>query len=240
MEVYKFNDKDIIINKTWAGQMAAYMCDIPFRNHVSNGAIFEQDMIKDMLEPYIKRSKYIYDVGAHVGNHTMAYLYFNPDAHIHAFEPQTDVYNLLELNTKTLNPEKTKNVTLYNMALGNEHAIKEMQANTFGCSAHIGVGGQSIRVTCLDYLNPIGCDYIKIDVEGYEPFVIEGAKKTIQKFRPIICFEDNGSSKTNNITELSTHDLLKELEYVIHPLEYSNYIAFPIVKSNFRNCSGPT
>jgi hypothetical protein len=38
----------------------------------------------------------------------------------------------------------------------------------------------------------------------------------------------------------TTEELLTELEYVIHPLVYDNFIALPIVKSNFKNISGFT
>jgi hypothetical protein len=79
---------------------------------------------------------------------------------------------------------------------------------------------------------------MKIDVEGYEPLVINGGIETIKKFRPFICFEDNGSSITNGITELSTHEILEQLEYKIHPLVYDNFLAVPLVKSNFKNGSG--
>jgi FkbM family methyltransferase len=32
-------------------------------------------------------------------------------------------------------------------------------------------------------------DFIKIDVEGMEPEVLQGAKKTLERFRPIVVFE---------------------------------------------------
>ena len=72
MKKFNFNDKEILVNNTWAGVLGAYIEDIPFRNHVGNGAVFEQDMILDMLEPYIKRAKYICDVGGHTGHHSLA------------------------------------------------------------------------------------------------------------------------------------------------------------------------
>lgn len=29
-----------------------------------------------------------------------------------------------------------------------------------------------------------------------------------------------------------------DMEYVIHPLVYDNFLAIPLVKSGFKNCSG--
>jgi len=237
MNIQNFEGEDIVVNRTWAGIIGSYFKDIAFKNHVANGAIFEQDMILGMLEPYIKRSKYIFDIGAHCGHHTLAYSHLNNEAEIHSFEPQKKMFNLLNVNVSNNKPQ-TKNVRLYNIGLGNEHKQAEMQMDSFGGSAYIGEGGEHVKILELDTLNPPGCDYMKIDVEGYEPFVLQGAIETIKKFRPVICFEDNGSSKDNGITELSSHEILKDLEYIIEPLVYDNFIALPIVKSNFKNCSG--
>lgn len=40
MKTFNFNEREIIVNNTWAGVLGAYMEDIPFRNHVGNGAVF--------------------------------------------------------------------------------------------------------------------------------------------------------------------------------------------------------
>jgi hypothetical protein len=232
-----FNEKEIIVNQTWAGIVGSYMEDIPFRNHIMNGAIFEQDMIIGMLEPYIKWSRYICDIGAHCGHHTLAYSNLNENTKIYSFEPQEYMFKMLQLNIFNNLPQ-TKNVTAYNFALGDVHGVKHMQRDTFGGSAFIGDGGQKINMVTLDSLNINGCDFMKIDVEGYEPLVLEGARETIKKYRPVICFEDNGSSKINGITDLDVHKMLSELEYVIHPLVYDNFLALPLVKSGFRNGSG--
>lgn len=233
----ELNGRKIIVNQTWAGIMAAYTDDIPFRNHVGNGAIFEQDMITDMIEPYIKRAKYIFDIGAHTGHHTVPYCRINPDAVINSFEPQPEMFALLQINVMNNKPA-TDRVQLFNMALGDKHGTAEMQKDTFGGTAYLGKGGHSVNCTTLDALNPKGCDYMKIDVEGYEPLVVAGATETIKKFRPFIVFEDNGSSKENGITDLDIHKMLRDLEYQIHELVYDNFLAVPLVKSKFKNCSG--
>jgi len=44
--------------------------------------------------------------------------------------------------------------------------------------------------------------------------------------------------KENRMTEKNCHQILKELEYVIHPLVYNNFLALPLVKSGFKNESG--
>jgi hypothetical protein len=48
----------------------------------------------------------------------------------------------------------------------------------------------------IDDLELPRCDLIKIDVEGMEPDVIAGARRTIERFRPVIYCENNTLDKT--------------------------------------------
>ena len=41
----------------------------------------------------------------------------------------------------------------------------------------------------LDFYNLENVDFIKIDAEGYEPFVAQGGYKTIERCKPIILYE---------------------------------------------------
>lgn len=38
-------------------------------------------------------------------------------------------------------------------------------------------------------------DFVKIDTEGFEPYVIEGMRATLQQFRPTLYFEIHGLNK---------------------------------------------
>jgi hypothetical protein len=40
-----------------------------------------------------------------------------------------------------------------------------------------------------------GHDFIKMDCEGYEPYILRGAENTIKKFKPVILMEDKNLSK---------------------------------------------
>ena len=53
----------------------------------------------------------------------------------------------------------------------------------------IGEGGESIEVRTLDSLLPNGYDFIKIDVQGYEKYVLEGSLNIINNHKPIIIIE---------------------------------------------------
>ena len=52
------------------------------------------------------------------------------------------------------------------------------------------------QMVCIDKLAPVKCDFMKIDVEGYEPQVIAGAIETIKKFKPSMLVEVNDPTKS--------------------------------------------
>lgn len=60
-----------------------------------------------------------------------------------------------------------------------------------GHSAHITdqAGGTSVQMITLDSCDIPSVDLIKIDVEGFETRVIQGARRIIADFKPLIMFE---------------------------------------------------
>ena len=54
----------------------------------------------------------------------------------------------------------------------------------------------------LDGYNLSACQFIKIDVEGMEAAVIRGARKTIEKFRPILYVENDRDDRSAELIEL--------------------------------------
>lgn len=59
-------------------------------------------------------------------------------------------------------------------------------------------------------------DYLKIDVEGYEAYVLEGAEDTIRHCQPIIVLEVNGRSKQYGGPD--ARDLLSSWGYLLEQL----------------------
>jgi FkbM family methyltransferase len=59
--------------------------------------------------------------------------------------------------------------------------------------------------------------FIKLDVEGSEPLVLQGAKETLQRFRPALHMEVNkGSLSTAGFTAAFMEDLLRGLGYRLY------------------------
>ena len=64
------------------------------------------------------------------------------------------------------------------------------------------------------YDHDICVDYIKIDTEGHEYFILQGGEKTIKKYRPMIQLE------YNEINMQQCNVLPNELNNLIHDLGY--------------------
>lgn len=126
------------------------------------------------------------DVGTHCG--FWAYEMAQRFAHVHAFEPSPTNFQCLQRNMAEFG-----NVTLYHAAVGHEvgtceiHNDKQRPGNSG--SNYVVPGGGAILMRPLDWYEFDGCDFLKVDVEGFELRVLEGARQLIKRFRPVISME---------------------------------------------------
>lgn len=140
------------------------------------------------------------DIGANIGNHCMILAKYSEQ--VFAFEPVSQVYDLLDKNIKLNN---IGNINSYKLALSNiagEQFIYLNEGNIGGSSLHVSNTAsekQTIKTIGGDEFfedrNVTGnVGFIKMDVEGFEGEVIEGLEKTISSSRPIILMEWRNSS----------------------------------------------
>jgi len=122
------------------------------------------------------------DIGAYDGGEIKKVLANNSNyKKIYAFEPDKDNFNKLKANF-----ENFKNIELMNVGVSNKNC-----EIGFDFQSNMGsrINKDSLNKTkfiILDDLS-IKADIIKIDVEGFEKDVLEGATKTIDKFKPNLC-----------------------------------------------------
>jgi FkbM family methyltransferase len=134
------------------------------------------------------------DAGANIGVYTIqAANAVGQNGKVYAFEPMRKTFDMLS-RTVTANGFE-KRCMLFNEGLG-----AHMGTGSFHLSSHatnpgssyisIGTSGEHIQVRpvdSIDYDCPIR--FIKIDVEGFEPHIINGARQTIAKHAPVILTE---------------------------------------------------
>lgn len=188
----------MIVN-TFAGPMCLDPVDCWIRNHmIGSGRMFEEDLIRNKLGPYVEKAKFIADVGANIGCHTVSYAKINPDARIWSFEPQKQTFEFLKTNVNNNNLDDR--VKIFQTALSHKSGDGRLEnestqlypghgVNRGGLG--LGDGGEEIKMITLDSLDLPGLDFMKIDVEGAEGLVLMGAVNTIRKYKPVITFEHN-------------------------------------------------
>jgi FkbM family methyltransferase len=132
------------------------------------------------------KEKVFVDAGANLGFYTVRLAKYYK--HVYAFEPEPRNFTLLSKNVELNN---ITNVSLLNFALGDKNEKKYFYPKGSASTFLSGfVNEKPIEVSVVkgdDLLDK--ADVIKIDVEGYEYFVIKGLESTISKFNPYILIE---------------------------------------------------
>jgi len=147
---------------------------------------------EDMLLPfkkYIPLNGTVIDVGASIGDHTITYAeWVGTGGTVVAFEVNPRAYVCLQHNTKYLPQVLPIKTGLSNV----EDKVTLVELNNSG-AAYLSSDKSKTKVpvTTLDSYEFEDVDFMKIDVEGYEVKVLEGAIKLIEDSRPVILIEVN-------------------------------------------------
>jgi len=215
-----------------------------------NGELWEDNSITqffNLIDP--RRKCVIVDIGAQVGLYTL-FAKFLPQATFYSFEPDPNSFELLNENIQLNN---ITNVHTEQLAISDKvgdatlnTSISHMGLHTMGSRPQrfSDVKPIPIRSTTLDeyfYSRNIGVDFIKIDTEGYEYYILQGGLKTIQKNKPIIQIEYNNINMSQcDVSPQSLNKLLVDLGYGIIAITSEELIIGPIIPlfSNFLRSTG--
>ncbi len=199
------------------------------------------------LQRFIKPGWVCVDVGANAGYITLPMAErAGISGKVLAFEPNPNIKDKFLRNVK-LNPDNIAPIELFPYGLGAEEGsffLSEALGSGYGNAVVYekeNKGSKKIKVVTLDSLSLDRMDFIKIDVEGMELSVLQGALKTIERCRPIVLFETLTSLKPEK--HKPCEDLLRSQDYICYALDlqrerlqeisYPNYpqedtIAIPI------------
>ena len=135
------------------------------------------------------------DIGANIGLYTMlAAERVGAEGHVISFEPNSENCRLILLG---MEKNGFKNVSIFPLALSDENGYA-YYTNYIGSNGGFRSDTERllsdpscivIPVARLNDLVKEKVDFIKIDVEGAEGLVVEGAKMLIERYRPIITSE---------------------------------------------------
>jgi len=230
---------------------ALFPNDNAVTSSILNGWQYEKYMFDFLDMNQIETTgKTIVDVGANNGSFTVDFSHLVGDTgKVYSFEPQRIIYYQLCTNV-FLNG--LDNVYCYNVAIGDgfdgyayiETPNYHQQGPVNFGDVRISNSGDKVEQKALDSYDFEDVVFIKIDVQGYESFVIDGAEATIKKHRPylFIEFEDH-LLQPQGSSEEKLKAQIEALGYVVKPFQegipyesYSgkclDYVAIPIEKYN--------
>jgi FkbM family methyltransferase len=149
----------------------------------------------------------VVEIGANIGAHTVDLSRLaGPTGLVHALEPQRLVFQTLCAN---LALNSCANVFARQAAAGAADgtllvpALDPCATNNFGglslaASAH----GETVPLITIDSLALPSCQMLKIDVEGMEAAVLQGAAATIARCRPLLYVENDRADRSAGLIGL--------------------------------------
>lgn len=210
----------------------------PLSNVLKNGEIYEPHLHK-IFEKYINKESIVIEGGCHIGSHSVK---LSKLAKIlYCFEPLPESNKLLK---KNLLINDCINVIVSNYGLSDS-----ISKTKFGWIPLGNIGGSGlidnpmgkpewiendednvdVELITIDSLNLDKLDFIKLDVEGYESKVINGALNTIKKFRPIItveCWSDHYGNIDVEYTK-NNFNMLIDINYTLKHVKSSDWLFLP-------------
>lgn len=152
---------------------------------VENGRLDHDQNMLPLLIPHLGHGAVV-DVGAFIGDHTE--FYAKHASYVVAFEPNREAFDCLKFNMRS-----HSNVTCHPVGLGARTGGASIIKNDNAGMAVL-VDGTDIDVLTLDSFGLSGVTFIKIDAEGWECDVLEGARDTIGRCRPSMLIEVNDAA----------------------------------------------
>ncbi len=164
------------------------------------------------------------DIGANIGNHSVFFGKVLKAKNVLAFEPLPRSYETL---CRNLDLNGLTNAMAYNCMVGAKSGrgdVSRFNPRNLGSAQFQAVKNGPIPMVALDDLIDAeemqGLGFIKIDVEGMQMEVLNGAKKLIKAFRPAMWIEiidrDDASA--------ATMKFMDSLGYVSTPMGGTNYL----------------
>ena len=150
----------------------------------------------ELFRRFVRPGDVVVEAGANIGAHTLALAQQVGEAGtVYAFEPQRIAFQTLCANV-ALN--SLTNIHCRQQALGagpGEIVVPQLDLTRRGNFGRVSLGhhknGETVPVVTIDSLELPRCRLIKVDVEGMEQSVLEGASATIQKYRPVLYVEND-------------------------------------------------
>ncbi len=206
-----------------------------------NGIVYDKALIQkfyNLLKASYDDSFVMLDLGAQTGSFSLLAKYF-PNSKWYAFEPIPEAAAILREN---LNINEIKNVDVQEFAASNFSGISTIRLptiehwglSTLGQKPHFSITMER-KIECIELDNFVinenikKVNFMKLDTEGFEFYILNGAKKMISRDKPIILMEYNEANmKQCNVKKDDIHNLLTDLGYSWKVISNNDILCIPI------------
>ena len=193
-KIIKRGNKQLDLYKTKYGDYYWLNKNKYIDNLIIQDGLFEESSTA-AVKKIIKKSDIVMDIGANIGYYSVIFSkQVGPKGKVYAFEPLTEYREVLEMN---LSANRIKNCIIENNGLSDREQKLILYVNDSSATLHpLDENFQRkekinsitlnsfVRDNKIDKLN-----FIKIDVDGHEPAVLNGAWETIRKFKTVVLLE---------------------------------------------------
>jgi FkbM family methyltransferase len=189
----------------------------------------------------------VFDVGANMGSMSLPFADITKKGKVFSFEPTHHAFSKFKKNL-SLNTELAQRITLINTFVSDKITTLDTSAaysswslteNDNGNEQHQIHGGamkssSGVGIVTLDEVvekeKIKRLDFLKIDTDGHELYVLKGGINSIQQFKPVIVFEVGAYLLTERGIEFTEFlDYFKKLNYQLfctqtnREVRYDNY-----------------
>lgn len=191
---------------------------------IKKQSIFYENSILEKWLPYLRGSKYILDIGANLGNHTLFWAKNIEYSAIYSFEPYSVSYERL---THNIANNSLKNIYPMNCGVGackgytNIMSFSEENYGATTLDTNISDAGEISIIDVDSFVSEHGLsqvDFVKVDTEGFEESVLDGMQRVIELHRPDLWIEVSEESFRHVI------DALSAMGYVISDVDGFNVL----------------
>lgn len=174
---------------------------------IRNLQIWDKENIEIILNMIGKKKSTFLDIGCNYGAYSIPIAKNKDYINVYCFDPSENTLKKLDENIKLNN---VQNINHFNIGIGEKEKLAffddniENYKNSGSYQINNSDIGKKIKINSIDNLinqniiKPQKDIFIKMDIEGYEFFALQGLKETIKKFDVIIFFEFSKKIITNH------------------------------------------
>jgi FkbM family methyltransferase len=173
------------------------------------------------FEALVQPGMTVADIGANIGHHTLILANLVTSlGSVHSFEPYPDTFHELVDNVRRNGFDRVhcNNVALSSKAgsatlyIGSDEAVNSLERTKYYDERKLTVSTDTLD-NYVEREQLSSLDLVKIDVEGAERLVLEGAAVTLKKFKPLLVVEFSEHSAAFGYSDAELFDVLKSLDY---------------------------